>query len=240
MKGRSEESPRESVRVLQNQTMRVRFGPFVFDSETRQLLDDGRALHLSPKSFDLLQLLIEHRPAVVSKNTLQDHVWPDTFVDEANVGNAVAEIRKVLGDDPKSPTYVATVARRGYRFCADAGDIAVRGGAERRPLQWWLTWNETTLPLSEGENIVGRHPSSSVWINGKSVSREHARITINGGRATIEDRGSTNGTFVDGKQISSSHPLVDGAAITFGSEKATFRQWSDEAAAPTEPVRARS
>jgi DNA-binding winged helix-turn-helix (wHTH) protein len=220
--------------------MRVRFGPFVFDSETRELLEVGRPRHLSPKSFDLLQMLIEHRPAVVSKTALQDRVWPDTFVDEANVGNAVAEIRKVLGDDPKSPAYVSTVSRRGYRFCADVDAGGAQPGAPgKRALQWWLSWNGATLPLAEGENVVGRHPSSAVWINAKSVSREHACITIAPGGVTVEDRGSTNGTFVDGTRISSAHQLVDGAAITFGSEKATFRQWSDEAAAETERVVAR-
>jgi DNA-binding winged helix-turn-helix (wHTH) protein len=115
--------------------MRVQFGPFVFDSETRELLEGGRPLHLSPKSFDLLQFLIEHRPAVVSKAALQDHVWPDTFVDEANVGNAVAEIRRVLGDDPKSPACVSTVSRRGYRFCADVEDLGARPGASGKHLQ---------------------------------------------------------------------------------------------------------
>ena len=220
--------------------MRIRFGPFVFDSGTRELLDGSRPLHLSPKAFDLLQILIERRPLVVSKAALQDCVWPDAFVDEANVGNAVAEIRRVLGDDPKSPAYICTVSRRGYRFCAhveDPGDAPAQHG--RTGVRWWLTWHDTTLPLAEGENIVGRHPASGVWINGTSVSREHARIVIANGRATVEDRGSRNGTFVDGKRISGPHPLVDGSAILFGSEKATFRQWSDDGAMDTEPVRPR-
>lgn len=219
--------------------MRVRFGPFLFDSGTRQLLHGSQPVHLSPKAFDLLQILIERRPVVVSKEALQDSVWPDAFVDEANVGNAVAEIRRALGDDPKSPAYVCTVSRRGYRFCAEAEDLGGAAASPGRSSRWWLTWGETTLPLAEGENVVGRHPASAVWINGTSVSREHARIVITARRATIEDRGSRNGTFVDGKRISSPHLLVDGSAILFGSEKATFRQWSDEAAMDTEPVRVR-
>ncbi len=217
--------------------MRVRFGPFLFDSGTRELLRGAQPLRLSPKSFDLLQILIERRPVVVSKTALQDAVWPDTFVDEANVGNAVAEIRRVLDDDPRSPACICTVSRRGYRFCAEVEDLGSKTEAAGGAVRWWLSWNDTTLPLAEGENIVGRHPASGVWINGTSVSREHARIVVAGGRATIEDRGSRNGTFVDGKRISSPHPLVDGSGILFGSEKATFRQWSDEAAMDTEPVR---
>jgi len=57
--------------------MRVRFGPFVFDSATRELLRELRPVHLSPKSFDLLQILIERRPALVTKSELQDQLWPD-------------------------------------------------------------------------------------------------------------------------------------------------------------------
>jgi DNA-binding winged helix-turn-helix (wHTH) protein len=217
----------------------VRFGPFVFDPATRQLLEGGRDVHLSPKSFDLLQLLIEHRPALVTKTELQDRVWPDVAVLEANVANAIAEIRRMLGDDPKSPKYVFTVSRRGYRFGADTDTLgpAATRVARATSRGWWLDWKDTTLPLVEGENVVGRHPGSDVWINATSVSREHARIVIGDGIATIEDCGSTNGTFVDGKKVSGRHSLVDGSSVTFGSEKTTFRLWSDGESAKTEPVR---
>jgi DNA-binding winged helix-turn-helix (wHTH) protein len=217
----------------------VRFGSFVFDSGTRELLQRSRPVHLSPKSFDLLLVLLERRPRVVSKAELQDCVWPDAYVDEANVANAVAEIRRVLGDDPKAPAYICTVSRRGYRFCAEVEDLGPAALPPAHGPRWWLTWKDATLPLAEGENIVGRHPASGVWINGTSVSREHARIVIAGGRATIEDRASRNGTFVDGRRITARHALVDGSVVTFGSEKAVFRQWSDEAAMDTEPVRPR-
>src|SRR4029453_4183932 len=101
--------------------MRVRFGPFELDAATRELLNEGRRVHLSPKSFDLLQILIEHRPPLVPKTKPQNRVWPDSVVLEANLGNAVAEIRKALGDDPRSPQFISTVSRRGYRFAADTG-----------------------------------------------------------------------------------------------------------------------
>ena len=216
--------------------MKVRFGPFLFDSTTRQVLEGSRAVHLSPKAFDLLQVLLEHRPALVSKAELQDRVWPDVAVVEANVANAIAEIRRGLGDDPKSPAFVCTVSRRGYRFCAEAEPIGEIPEARHRFHRWWLNWKDTTLPLSEGDNVVGRHPASDVWINATSVSREHARIVIDTGGAAVEDAGSTNGTYVDGKKISGRHSLVDGSHVTFGSEKTTFRLWSDDAAARTEPV----
>lgn len=220
--------------------MRVRFGPFEFDSATRELLHAGAPVHLSPKSFDLLQILIERRPALVTKAELQDCLWPDAVVLEANLGNAVAEIRKALGDDPKSPKFIWTVSRRGYRFSAD---VEVAGGPDSaRPqasVRWWLIWNDTILPLAEGENVVGRNPNSAIWIDRVSVSRVHAHIVIAGGHASVEDRRSTNGTYVNGARIASRHPLVDGTRVTFGSEEAVFREWSDTGAPPTEPVRSR-
>ncbi len=218
--------------------MRVRFGSFEFDTGTRELRRDGARVHLSPKSFDLLQLLIERRPALVTKSELQDRLWPDSVVLEANLGNAVAEIRKALGDDPRAPAFVWTVSRRGYRFSADVEMLA---GAEpvrsQAGLRWWLVWKETILPLTAGENVVGRSPSSGIWIDAGSVSREHAHIVIAQGCVTVEDRGSTNGTFVNGERVAARRPIVDGTTVTFGSEKTIFREWSDTAAPPTEPVR---
>jgi DNA-binding winged helix-turn-helix (wHTH) protein len=218
--------------------MKLQFGPFEFDAGTRELRRAGAPVHLSPKSFDLLQILIERRPALVTKSELQDRLWPDTVVLEANLGNAVAEIRKALGDDPKSPKFIWTVSRRGYRFSADVTAAAAQDGGHAS-LRWWLSWNDTILPLSEGENIVGRSPKSAIWIDRVSVSREHARITVAAGRATVEDCGSTNGTCVNGTRITDRHPLVDGTTVTFGSEPAVFREWSDTAAPATEPVGAR-
>ena len=229
--------------------MKIRFGPFEFDSATRELrrlptgarsaeAGEGSRVHLSPKSFDLLEILIERRPALVTKSELQDLLWPDTVVLEANLGNAVAEIRKALGDDPRSPRFVWTVSRRGYRFAAD---VDVAGAAEtargQDTVRWWLVWKDTIIPLAEGANVVGRSPNNDIWLDASSVSREHARIVIAAGRAIVEDRGSTNGTFLDGVRLETPHPLVDGNTVTFGSEKALFREWSDTAAPPTEPVR---
>jgi DNA-binding winged helix-turn-helix (wHTH) protein len=218
--------------------MRVRFGSFEFDAATRELRRNGTRVHLSPKSFDLLQILIERRPALVTKVELQDRLWPDAVVLEANLGNAVAEIRRALGDDPKAPAFVCTVSRRGYRFAAEVVE-EVRGEPARgqqRP-RWWLVWKDTILPLAEGENVVGRSPQSAIWIDAGSVSREHAHIFITGGRAIVEDRRSTNGTYVNGERIAAPQPVTDGTAVTFGSEETVFREWSETAAPATEPVR---
>ena len=78
--------------------MTIRFGPFTLDLDTRQLTQESREIHLSPKAFELLWTLALERPKVLSKAVLQQRLWPDTFVAEANLSNLVAEIREALGD----------------------------------------------------------------------------------------------------------------------------------------------
>src|SRR5262245_60283616 len=102
--------------------MRVSFGSFVLDSGSRELLKGRSSVHLSPKAFDILEILVARRPNVVSKDVLLREIWGSKVVEEANLAIAVGEIRKALGDDPKSPAIVLTVSRRGYRFAADAKD----------------------------------------------------------------------------------------------------------------------
>jgi len=223
--------------------MRIEFGSFVLDSGSRELLkcrsSAAVAVHLSPKAFDILEILVARRPNVVSKDVLLAEVWPGKVVEEANLAIVVGEIRKALGDDPKSPAIVLTVSRRGYRFAADAHDLerySNNSMAGHDLVRCWLIWKDTTLPLREGENVVGRHPASAVWINAASVSRVHARIIATASGVTVEDTNSRNGTFVDGKPIAAPHLLIDGSTLTFGSEETSFRQWSDSAAAGTEPV----
>ena len=62
--------------------MQVHFGPFVLDSESREVLRDGRRVPLSPKAFDLLSILVASRPKAISKRELQEQLWPATFVVE--------------------------------------------------------------------------------------------------------------------------------------------------------------
>jgi non-specific serine/threonine protein kinase len=96
--------------------MRLGFGDFVFDLESRELLRAGTAVPLSPKAFQLLGLLVQSRPRALSKGELQDGLWPGTFVVEKNLTNLIGEIRKALGDDAAEPRFIRTVARFGYAF----------------------------------------------------------------------------------------------------------------------------
>jgi Tol biopolymer transport system component/DNA-binding winged helix-turn-helix (wHTH) protein len=105
--------------------MRVLFGPFTLDAETRQLMHGGDERHLAPKAFDLLELLVRERPRAVSKSRLLEELWPGTFVVEANLSNLVAELRAALDDDARSPRYVRTVYGRGYAFSEEAREAVL-------------------------------------------------------------------------------------------------------------------
>jgi DNA-binding winged helix-turn-helix (wHTH) protein len=97
-----------------------RFGGFVLNSDTHELLWSGQPRHLSPKAFRLLEALVSTRPRAWSKSELQDLLWPKTAVVEANLPNLVAEVRAVLEDDPRRPQYVRTIHRYGYGFQSPA------------------------------------------------------------------------------------------------------------------------
>ena len=97
-----------------------RFGDFTVDTDQRILLRQGKPLPLTPKVFDTLLVLIENSGRIVEKEKLMSRLWPDTFVEEANLTFNIQQLRKALGDDARHPQFIETVARRGYRFIAQA------------------------------------------------------------------------------------------------------------------------
>lgn len=98
--------------------MPVDFGGFTLDESRRQLFKGAEAVHLSPKAFQLLSILVAERPRAVSKKDLQDRLWPDTFVTEGNLSSAVAELRSALGDDRRESRFIRTLYGFGYSFAA--------------------------------------------------------------------------------------------------------------------------
>lgn len=202
--------------------MRIRFGPFVLDLDTRQLTQDGREIHLSPKAFELLSTLALERPKVLSKTVLQQRLWPDVFVAEANLSNLVAEIRDALGDSAKAPAYVRTAHGFGYAFCGDATTLRDSHSATPDRALCWLEWNGQRFPLSVGEHVIGRDPDVSVRLDASTVSRRHARIVVAADSVVIDDFGSKNGTFRGDERVTAPVPLADGDAIHIGSLLVTF------------------
>jgi len=196
------------------------FGPFVLDGDTRQLTREGRAIHVSPKAFELLAALIAERPNVMAKAVLQQRLWPDTFVAEANLSNLIAEIRAALADSPRSPTYLRTVHKFGYAFCGEASDSGPRGMSAG--VVCWLQWGTTRFPLGPGEHVIGRDPDVQIRLDASTVSRRHARLLVASDRVVLEDSGSKNGTFRGAERVTGPISLADGDQVGIGSLRMVF------------------
>jgi DNA-binding winged helix-turn-helix (wHTH) protein len=200
----------------------IAFGEFVFDPESRLLVKRRTPIHLTPKAVELLALLAERRPKPVSKEEIHERVWPGVFVSEASLTALVFDLRSALGETAREPRYIRTVHGFGYAFVPDEG-ISIVARTNCR-----LICEGRVLELVNGENLVGRSIDCGVRLDSTDVSRRHARITINDDKATIEDLGSTNGTFVNGVRVTSPVSLADGMTIGFGSITAQFHAAVEE------------
>jgi eukaryotic-like serine/threonine-protein kinase len=112
------------------------FGLFRLDAHERLLQRDGATISLTPKAFDLLLALVERHGRLVEKDELFQVVWPDTFVEEANLSSNISLIRKALGEGENGHKFIETVAKRGYRFMAEVRKVRpVSDEGERPPGQ---------------------------------------------------------------------------------------------------------
>ena len=216
--------------------MRIRFADCVLDASSRELTVKGQLRHLSPKGFELLLYLLHERPRAISKRELHERLWPDTFVSDVSLAKIVSELRRVVGTGGGA-NWLRTVHRFGYAFAADAvqdGTLERAAAAPDRqlPVVHWLNWSNRTARLFEGENVVGRDPEATVWLDSPKVSRRHARIVVDGRAARVEDLGSRNGTGLDQNQLVAPAALNSGDRIRIGPFVLVYS--ANDVTAPTE------
>ncbi len=139
--------------------MRVRFGDCSLDSETRQLVVRGEEVHLQPKAFQFLELLLENRPKVVSKDAIHEQLWPGTFVSDGTVTSLLAEVRDAIGDDRARLGSSGPCTGSATPFPAKRRKSATRSPG-RRPLKSaiWIVWGRQSIPIEAGESVIGRDP----------------------------------------------------------------------------------
>jgi DNA-binding winged helix-turn-helix (wHTH) protein len=200
--------------------MRVQFGDCVLDSETRELTSLGERVHLSPKAFRLLELLLERRPKALSKEELHGLLWPRTFVSDTALTTLVKEARAAIGDKGRAPRFVRTVPAFGYAFSGEVRRENVRSGISCR-----LVGQGSEVTLAEGDNILGRGDDSVLWLDDETVSRRHARIRVGEGKALLEDLSSKNGTFLRGERLEGPAELQDGDEFCVGVVPLRFRRY---------------
>ena len=198
----------------------VRFDPFTLDTTSRLLTREGAPLHLTPKAFDLLALLVSEAPRVLNKAELHQRLWPGTFVSDATLAGLVKEVRRALGDRDSTHQWIRTVHRVGYAF---AGAVD-RSSEPASGSSWhWLVLNGRRLSLRAGKNVIGRDPNCDICLEAAGISRRHACIEVDGSAASVEDLGSKNGTSVRDARITTPMVLHDGDRVTFGSNVAVYR-----------------
>lgn len=125
-----------------------KFGPFHLDTREHVLLRDGRPVPLPPKVFDTLAVLVQNSGHIVAKDELMKTVWPDSFVEEANLAQNIFTLRKVLGENPRGQQYIETVPKRGYRFVVTIEEL----GEETATPE---VGEQSSAPL-EHDEVMGR------------------------------------------------------------------------------------
>jgi DNA-binding winged helix-turn-helix (wHTH) protein len=204
------------------------------DSAARRLWRDGVEHHLTRKAFDLLTLLVERRPAAVSKGDIHAQLWPDTFVSEVTLHSLMSELRRVLGDDAERPRFIRTVHGFGYAFVGPV-ESPDGGLAVARPVRGWLVSPTGRVNLFDGDNLLGRDLDDVIDVPSPTVSRRHAAIRFTG-EAWLEDLGSKNGTFVGDLRVTQPVRLADGDRVRLGAVLLTFKLHRTNGAASTQSL----
>ena len=199
--------------------MVARFGAFSFDSERRQLTRERDEIHLTPKVFDLLAVLIAEAPRVVTKSELHERLWTGTFVSDATLVGLVKELRRALDDRNASTPIVRTSHGVGYAFAAPLERPAVA----RFEVSRWLVAGDRRIVLQKGDNLIGRDPAAAICLDVAGVSRRHARIVVDEDGALLEDLGSKNGTRVGGELLTRPVRLQDRDHVCVGPMIVVFR-----------------
>jgi Tol biopolymer transport system component/DNA-binding winged helix-turn-helix (wHTH) protein len=186
----------------------IRFATFEVDLRSEELLKGGVKVKLAGQPFQVLAILLERPREVVSREELQNRLWPDTFVDaDHNLNTAINKIREVLGDSAENPRFVETLPRRGYRFIAPVEDNlhAQPAGSSRDGRQLpQLTW---ALRLGLFFGVCVLLAGAGLFF----YRRQHARSS--------PERTLTRVTFDDGLQIGATWS-PDGRFLAYSSDRA--------------------
>ncbi len=138
------------------------FSHFRIDIRERVLLRDGRPVPLTPKLFDTLLVLIEHRQTIVTRDELLKHLWPDSFVEEGNLTQNVSMLRKLLGENPELHQYIETIPRRGYKFIAEVKEVTEVNEVTEPPLPTPANLPPSDPGLHSLSMLSGQQPGVAV------------------------------------------------------------------------------
>lgn len=140
-----------------------RFSPYLLEIEAKRLLRDNQTVPMTRKRFEILLLLIERAGQVVRKEEIMQQVWPGQEVEESNLTQHIFFLRRTLGDDPRTPSFIITIPGAGYLFYQpvqlineDGSEVTIGGLHPNK-----LTAVEETLPAQAGAERPTGHFRSS-------------------------------------------------------------------------------
>ena len=224
------------------------FGSFALDTGARLLTCSGRPVALSTKAVDVLIHLVSKAPQVVSKADLMASVWPHRVVEDNHLTHLVADLRRVLG--PPRSGAIRTVHGVGFAFTLPiaAGRAPDAPAPAAAKVVWDLSWApgsrpsfEETWPggrveLAAGLYTVGRSPGCRPLLTSRTVSGRHALLHVDYEAVFLEDLHSKNGTFLDGRRITSRTRVPDGGVVSIGAVAVHLRRHHEDPTASTETM----
>jgi len=160
------------------------FGAYRLDPQNEQLWRDQQVVRLTGKAFAILRHLVQRPNQLVSRAELFRSVWPDTVVSATTLTSCIKELRKALNDDARTPQYIETVHRRGYRFIGQvvSGQSSVVSPPSIPPLQSQLTTENRQLTT----HLVGREQEmAELCTSLEKVIAGHGQLTLLVGEAGI-------------------------------------------------------
>ncbi len=176
-------------------------GAFRLIPDERLLLRDGQPVSVPPKAYDLLLVLVTQAGHLVTKEQLLKEVWPETFVEEANLSYTVSLLRKALGDESEPYRYIETVPKRGYRFkaavvapaAAISAETAQESRRRMRPLPLLgvaigISLLATALVMSLRERGAQPRLARLQLVPPQGVTVENAQISPDGRRVAFGGR----------------------------------------------------
>ena len=211
---------------------RYRFGPFLYDAASHGLLRGGAEIPLTHKSRELLLLFLHNPGRLLTREEITEKVWPDVAVTDDAVRFQVAELRKAFAEE--GGAYIRTIRRRGL----SVGGPGEAGRRPARPPRGPDAAHRVRSTASASSSRVARSSSwkartSSAAIptrpSGSTTLRSRGGTpgsSIGGGKATLEDLESKNGTLLNGKKIEKRMALSDGDELRVGPETMVLRELS--------------
>ena len=141
------------------------FGPYRFDGRLRRLYKDNEPIALTPKALDTLAALLERAGRVVEKDELLRAVWNGVFVGEDTLAQNISTLRRVLGDDPNRPQFIATIPRRGYKFIGTLGPVPPQAVSRTAQAQTATTTkaNRRLIAFAGAAAVIAALGGVAVW-----------------------------------------------------------------------------